>query len=145
MHECIIRIKLKLTNGHKNVPESIMEMINHSLSILQERDKKACFLNRKKSLEAIKPMDFPKDFTDFYDDLGVWDEWLKGFANNIPTDKSRSFSASFNLRTEWDPAALLEKTSLKMATQTKCKGTILVELKPCTCSPRSKSLSLNIE
>jgi hypothetical protein len=32
---------------------------------------------------------------------------------------------------EWDPAALLEKTSLKMATQTKCKGTILVELKPC--------------
>jgi hypothetical protein len=63
-----------LTGRHKDIPESIKGMINFSLSILHERDKKACYLNRKKSLEASKATDFPKDFTDFYDDLGVWDE-----------------------------------------------------------------------
>ncbi len=39
----------------------------------------------------------------------------------------------FNFRSKWDPAALLEKTSLKMAMQTKIKGTITVEMKPCQC------------
>ncbi len=133
MNNCIVRIKLKLTGGHKDIPASIMGMINHSLSILQERVKKACYLNRKKSLEASKAADFPKDFTDFYDDWGIWDERIKAFANNIPTDKSRLFSVLFNFRSKWDPAALLEKTSLKMATQTKHKGAMRVEMKPCQC------------
>jgi hypothetical protein len=64
---------------HKNIPESIMGMINHSLAIMHERDKKACYLNRTKSLEASKATDFPKDFTDFYDGWGVWDERIKAF------------------------------------------------------------------
>jgi hypothetical protein len=98
MNDCIVRIKNKLMGGHKDIPESIMEMINLSLSILHEQDKKACYLNRKKSLEVSKATDFPKDFTDFYDDWGVWDEQIKAFANNIPANKSRSFSVSFNFR-----------------------------------------------
>jgi hypothetical protein len=91
MNDCIVRIKIKLTGGHKDIPASIMGMINISLSILHERDKKACYLNRKKSLEVSKATDFPKDFTDFYDNWGVWDERIKAFANNIPADKSWSF------------------------------------------------------
>ena len=39
----------------------------------------------------------------------------------------------FNFRSDWDPAALLEKTSLKMATQTKIEGTMPIEMKPCQC------------
>jgi hypothetical protein len=133
MNDCIVRINLKLTGGHKDIPASIMGMINHSLSILQERDKKARYLNRKKSLEASKATDFPKDFTDFYDDWGVWDEHIKAFANNIPADKSRSFSVPFNFRSKWDPTALLEKISLKMASQTKHKGAMMVKMKSCQC------------
>jgi hypothetical protein len=75
-----------------------MGMINLSLSILHERDKNACYLNRMKSLEASKATDFPKDFTDFYDDWGVWDKQIKAFANNIPTNKSQLFSVLFNFR-----------------------------------------------
>jgi hypothetical protein len=67
MNNCIIRLKIKLTGGHNDSPESIMGMINLSLSILHEQDKKACYLNKKKSLEASKATDFPKDITDFYD------------------------------------------------------------------------------
>jgi hypothetical protein len=109
MNNCIVRIKIKLTGRHKDIPESIMEMINDSLAILHERDKKECYLNRMKFLEASKATNFPKDFTDFYDDWGVWDECIKAFANNIPANRSRSFLVSFNFRSKWDPAALLEK------------------------------------
>jgi hypothetical protein len=140
MNNCIIRLKIKLMGGHKDIPESSMGMINLSLSILHERDKKACYLNRKKSLEASKATDFPKDFTDIYDDWGVWDKRIKAFANNIPADKSRLFSALFNFRSKWDPAALLEKTSLKMATQTKIKGTVMVEMKPCQCLDTARDI-----
>jgi hypothetical protein len=100
INDCIVRIKIKLTGGHKDIPKSIMGMINHSLAILHERDKKACYLNRMKSLEASKATDFPKYITDFYDDWGVWDECFKAFTNNIPADRSRLFSVSFNFRSE---------------------------------------------
>jgi hypothetical protein len=132
-NDCIVRIEIKLTSGHKDIPESIMGMINHSLSILHEQHKKACYLNRKKSLEGSKATNFPKDFTNFYDNWQVWDEQIKAFANNIPADKSRLFLVSFNFRSKWDSAMLLEKTSLKMATQTKIKGKMTVEMKPCQC------------
>jgi hypothetical protein len=82
MNDCIVRIKIKLTGRQKDIPESIMGMINHSLSILHKQDKKACYLNRKKSLEASKATNFPKDFTNFYNDWGVWDERIKAFAKH---------------------------------------------------------------
>ncbi len=47
---------------------------------------------------------------------------------------------SFNFRSKWDPAALLEKTSLKMATQMKIKGTITVEMKPCQCLDTARNI-----
>ncbi len=133
MQDSIIYICLKLLHGHKDVPESVMGMINHILMTIHEQDKKTHFLNCKKSLKASKATDFPKDFKDFYNKWGVWDKRLKAFANNIPIDKLCSFTASFNIRSEWDPVALLEKISLKMATQTNYKGTILVKMKPCQC------------
>ncbi len=45
-------------------------MVDHCLSILHEHKKKARFVNKKKSLEAYKAMDFPRNFTDFYDEWG---------------------------------------------------------------------------
>jgi hypothetical protein len=62
MNNCIIRLKIKLTGGPEDIPESIMGMINLSLSILNEQDKKACYLNRKKSL---KPLTFPRTLLTF--------------------------------------------------------------------------------
>ncbi len=35
---------------------------------------------------------------------------------------------------------LLEKTSLKMATQTKIKGTMMVEMKPCQCLDTTRDI-----
>jgi hypothetical protein len=117
-----------------------MGMINHFLSILHKRDKKACYLNRKKSLEASIATNFLKDFTNFYDNWGVWDERIKAFANNIPANKSRSFLVLFNFRSKWDPAVLLEKTSLKIATQTKIKGTMTVGMNPCQCLDTARDI-----
>ncbi len=106
-------------------------MMDHCLSILHERDKKACFVNKKKSLEAYKMMDFPRNFTDFYDKWGKWDKTVHAFLNTIPADKSQSFTGSFYFRCKWDLAQLFEKLLLKMASQKKYKGTIAIELKPC--------------
>jgi hypothetical protein len=106
-------------------------MKDHCLSILHEHNKKACFVNKKKSLEAYKVMDFPHNFTDFYNEWGKWDETVRAFLNTILVDKSRSFMGSFYFRCEWDPAQLVEETLLKMASQKKYKGTIAIELKPC--------------
>jgi hypothetical protein len=49
-----------------NVQEMVLGMMDHCLSILHERNKKAHFVNKKKSLEAYKVTDFPRDFTDFF-------------------------------------------------------------------------------
>jgi hypothetical protein len=105
-------------------------MMDYSLSILHERNKKAHFVNKKKSLEAYKAMDFPCNFTDFYNKWGKWDETVRAFLNTIPADKLTSFTGSFYFRCEWDPAQLVEKTLLKMVSQKKYKGTIAIELKP---------------
>jgi hypothetical protein len=106
-------------------------MMDHCLSILHERNKKACFVNKKKSLEAYKATDFPRDFTDFYNKWGIQDEMVHTFLNTIPADKLRSFTGSFYFRCKWDPAQLFEKPLLKMASQQKYKGMITIELKPC--------------
>ncbi len=106
-------------------------MMDHCLFILHERDKKARFMNKKKSLEAYKATDFPCNFTDFYNRWGKWDEMVRTSLNAFLADKLRSFTGSFNFRCEWDPAQLVEKTLLKMASQNKYKGTITIELKPC--------------
>ncbi len=106
-------------------------MMDHGLTILHKRNKRACFLNKKKLLKAHKATDFPRDFTDFHDDWGKWDKLVRAFPNTIPADKSRSFMGSFYFRCEWDPAQLFKKTLLKMVSQKKHKGTIAIELKPC--------------
>jgi hypothetical protein len=51
----------------------------HCLSILHEHNKKACFVNKKKSLEAYKATDFPCNFTDFYGKWGKWDKTVHPF------------------------------------------------------------------
>jgi hypothetical protein len=94
-------------------------MMDHCLSILHECNKKAGFMNKKKSLEAYKEMDFPRNFTDFYDEWGKWDKMVRAFLNTIPADKLQSFTGSFYFRCKWDPAQLFEKTLLKMASQKK--------------------------
>jgi hypothetical protein len=131
INDCVVKIKLKILHGVNDVQETVIRMMDHCFTILHECNKRACFLNKKKSLEAHKATDFPRDFTDFYDDWGKWDESVQAFLNTIPADKSRSFMGSFYFRCEWDPAQLFEKTRLKMVSQKKHKGTIAIELKPC--------------
>jgi hypothetical protein len=84
-----------------------------------------------KNEEAFKAKDLPQDFTDFYDEWGLWDDRTQSFLNTIPEGKSRSFSASFWFKCKMLPKVLFEKTFLKMAGQKKLKGSIAVEMKPC--------------
>ena len=127
----MVKLQLKIFHGTNDVQEMVLGMMDHCLSILHECNKKACFVNKKKSLEAYKAMDFPHNFTDFYNKWGKRDETVLAFFNTILADKLRSFTGSLNFRCEWDPAQLVEKTLLKMASQKKYKGVIAIELKPC--------------
>jgi hypothetical protein len=92
LNDCVVKLQLNIFHGVNNVQEMVLGMMGHCLSILHERDKKACFVNKKKSLEAYKATDFPHDFTDFYNKWGKWDEMVRAFLNAIPADKLRSFS-----------------------------------------------------
>ena len=71
-NECVVRMRFKLQPC--NVQETLIGLLAHCLSVLQERDKSACVLNRRKTLEARRVSDLPRDFTDFYDKWGLWDE-----------------------------------------------------------------------
>jgi hypothetical protein len=73
----------------------------------------------------------PRDFTDFYDKWGLWEEDIKMFLNTIKDKGQQTFTASFYFRCSSDPAALFSKTLLKMAKQSQHKGTVLIKWKPC--------------
>ena len=60
---CVVRMRFKLQPC--DVQETLIGLIAHCLSVLQERDKSACVLNRRKTLEARRVSDLPRDFTDF--------------------------------------------------------------------------------
>jgi hypothetical protein len=64
VNECVVKLQLKIFHGANNVQETVLGMMDHCLSILHERNKKARFVNKKKSLEAYKAMDFHRIFTD---------------------------------------------------------------------------------
>ncbi len=64
INECVVKIKLKILHGVNDVQETVIGMMDHCLTILHEHNKRACFLNKKKLLEAHKATDFPRDFTD---------------------------------------------------------------------------------
>jgi hypothetical protein len=127
----VIRIKRKLFHGVPEVQTTIMVLLDYCLTTLQERDKYARLLSRNKKEEVFKAKDLPQDFTDFYDEWGLWDERTQAFLNTIPEGKSRLFSASFWFKCKMLPKTLFEKTFLKMAGQKKLKGPITVEMKPC--------------
>ena len=128
-NECVVRMRFKLQPC--DIQETLVGLVGHCLSVLQERDKTACILNRRKTLEAKRVSDFPRDFTDFYDEWGLWEEDIKMFLNTIKEKGQRSFSASFYFRCAGDPEALFAKTLLKMAKQSAHKGTVAIEVKPC--------------
>jgi len=128
-NECVVRMRFKLQSC--DVQETLLGLIGHCLSVLQERDKSACILNRRKTLEAKRVADLPRDFTDFYDEWGLWEEDIRMFLNTIKDKGQRTFQASFYLRCSGDPDALLAKTLLKMAKQSQHKGTVSMERKPC--------------
>ena len=108
-----------------------MALLDYCLVTLQERDKHARLLSRNKKEEAFRAKDLPQDFTNFYDEWGLWDNRTQSFLNTIPEGKSRSFLASFWFKCKLLPKTLFEKTFLKMAVQKKLKGSIVVEMKPC--------------
>ncbi len=127
----MIQIKIKLLHGVTEVQGAIMALLDHCLINLQERDKNARFLSRDKSEEAFQAKDLPQDFTDFYNERGLWEERTQAFLNIIPEGKSRAFLALFWFKSEWLPKILFKKTLLKMTGQKKLKGQILVKLKHC--------------
>ena len=126
---CVVRMRFKLQPC--NVQETLVGLLAHCLLVLQERDKSACILNRQKTLEAKKVSDLPRDFTDFYNEWGLWEEDIKMFLNTIKDKGQRTFTASFYFRCSGDPAALFAKTHLKMAKQSQHKGIVSIKLKPC--------------
>jgi hypothetical protein len=128
-NECVVRMRFKLQPC--NVQETLIGLLAHCLSVLQERDKSACVLNRRKTLEARRVSDLPRDFTDFYGEWGLWDEDIRNFLNTIKDKGQRTFQASFYFRCSDDPDALFTKTLLKMAKQSQHKGTVSIERKPC--------------
>ena len=90
---CVVHMRFKLQPC--DVQETLIGLLAHCLSVLHERDKSACILNRKKTLEAKKVSDLPRDFTDFYDKWGLWEEDIKMFLNTIKDKGQRTFTASF--------------------------------------------------
>jgi hypothetical protein len=131
--ECVTQIRIKILPGAEDIQETVLGLMHHCLTILQERDDTACFLNAAKSLAAKKLTDFPRDFTYFHNDWGIWDEPMKSFLNTMPKEKGRSFTGLFYFRSKWESDKLFEKTLLKMAAATKLKGTISITVKPCQC------------
>ena len=125
--DCVVCMRFKLQPC--DVQETLIGLLAHCLAVLHERDKAACILNRKKLLEAKRVSDLPRDFTDFYDEWGLWDKDIKMFLNTIKKKGQRSFTALFYFRCSGDP--LFAKTLLKMAKQSQHKGTVAIELKPC--------------
>ncbi len=128
-NDCVVRMRFKLQPC--NVQETLIGLIAHCLLVLQERDKSACVLNRRKTLEARRVSDLPRDFTDFYDEWGLWEKDIRMFLNTIKDKGQRTFQATFYFRCSGDPDSLFAKTLLKMAKQSQHKGTVLIERKPC--------------
>jgi hypothetical protein len=127
-NDCVVRMRFKLQPW--DVQETLIGLIGHCLSVLQERDK-SCVLNRRKTLEARRVSNLPRDFTDFYDEWGLWEEDIRMFLNTIKDKGQRTFQASFYFRCSGDPDSLFAKTLLKMAKQSQHKGTVSIERKPC--------------
>ena len=61
----------------------------------------------------------------------MWDEDIKMFLNTIREKGQRAFTTSFYLRSNVKPKVLFGITLLKMATQSKHKGTVVIKAKPC--------------
>jgi hypothetical protein len=45
LNDCVVKLQLKIFHGVNNVQETVLEMMDHCLSILHEHDKKAYFVN----------------------------------------------------------------------------------------------------
>jgi len=128
-NKCVVRMQFKLQPC--DVQDTLLGMFGHCLLVLQEWDKSACILNRRKTLEARRVSDLPCDFTDFYDEWGLWEEDIRMFLNTIKDKGQRTFQASFYFRCSGDPVALFTKMLLKMAKQSQHKDLVLMERKPC--------------
>jgi hypothetical protein len=94
-NDCVVKICLKVLHGINDVQETVLVMLGHCLAILHKRDKKACFVNTKKTLKAYKATNFPCNFMDFCGNWGKWDELVHAFLDTIPSGKSCSFMGSF--------------------------------------------------
>ena len=89
---CVVQMRFKLQPW--DIQETLVGLFRHCLSVLQERDKSACILNRKKTSEAKKVSNLPRDFTDFYDEWGLWDEDIKMFLNTIKDKGQQTFNCT---------------------------------------------------
>ncbi len=54
INNCMVKLWLKILHGANDVQETVLDMIDHCLTILHKQDKRARFVNKKKSLEAYK-------------------------------------------------------------------------------------------
>ncbi len=61
----------------------------------------------------------------------MWNKDIKIFLNTIREKGQQAFTTSFYFRSNIEPNVLFEKTILKMAKQSKHKGTVVIKVKPC--------------
>jgi hypothetical protein len=73
----------------------------------------------------------PLELTSFYDNWCIWDDDIKMVLKTIRVDAQCAFMASFYFKCNIEPKTLFEKTLLKMAKQSKHKGTVVIVVKPC--------------
>ena len=133
LREVVAQVRIKILPGAEDIQETVLGLMHHCLTVLKERDKTACFVNANKSLTAHKLTDFPKDFTYYHDNWGVWEEPMKSFLNTMPAGRGRSFTGSFYFRSTWEPEKLFEKALLRMASVARIKGSIGIMVKACQC------------
>jgi hypothetical protein len=81
LNDCVVRMLFKLQPC--DVQKNLVGLLAHCLLVLQERDKLACILYRRKTLEAKRVSHLPRDFTNFYNKWGLWEEDIKMFLNTI--------------------------------------------------------------
>jgi hypothetical protein len=96
-----------------DVQETLLGLLGHCLSVLQERDKSACILNRHKTLEARRVSDLRQDFTDFYDEWGLWEEDIHMFLNTIKDRGATHLSGLLLLQMFRRPRRALRENALE--------------------------------
>jgi hypothetical protein len=91
LNKCMVKAQLKVTQGATNVQQTVLGLMDHCLAVLHKQDKMVCVINGAKTLQAYKATDLPREFTDFHNNWGKWDEPVCSFLNTLLQCKGQLF------------------------------------------------------